>query len=174
MRANDKLPGLAKLRSVNGLDPEQVKKRPKFSDLTPIYPNEPLKMEPVSYTHLSELGSAGVVIHGDERVRGVAFAGEFVDATEEDWGREYLALEISVRVVSGIDAVSYTHLDVYKRQPLRSACLRSGFCGCRTRPSRIRGNGLVAHKERRNMAEHDVENGGADEGMEMFLSLIHI
>ena len=45
MRANDKLPGLAKLRSVNGLDPEQVKKRPKFSDLTPIYPNEPLKME---------------------------------------------------------------------------------------------------------------------------------
>ena len=47
--------------------------------------------------------SAGVVIHGDERVRGVAFAGEFVDATEEDWGREYLALEISVKVVGGID-----------------------------------------------------------------------
>ena len=45
MRANDKLPGLGKLRSVNGLDPEQVKHRPKFSDLTPIYPNEPLKME---------------------------------------------------------------------------------------------------------------------------------
>ena len=48
---------------------------------------------------LSELGSAGVVIHGDERVRGVAFAGEFVDATEEDWGCEYLALEISVKVM---------------------------------------------------------------------------
>lgn len=45
MRANDKLPGLAKLRSVNGMDPEEVKRRPKFSDLTPIYPNEPLKME---------------------------------------------------------------------------------------------------------------------------------
>ncbi len=45
MRANDKLPGLAKLRSVNGLEPEQVKHRPKFADLTPIYPNEPLKME---------------------------------------------------------------------------------------------------------------------------------
>ena len=45
MRANDKLPGLGKLRSVNGLDPEQVKHRPKFSDLTPIYPNEPLKIE---------------------------------------------------------------------------------------------------------------------------------
>ena len=45
MRANDKLPGLAKLRSVNGLEPEQIKHRPKFADLTPIYPNEPLKME---------------------------------------------------------------------------------------------------------------------------------
>ncbi|MDO4436919.1 MAG: transcription termination factor Rho, partial [Coriobacteriaceae bacterium] len=45
MRPQDKLPGLAKLTSVNGMDPDQVKKRPKFSDLTPIYPNEPLKME---------------------------------------------------------------------------------------------------------------------------------
>ena len=45
MRANDKLPGLAKIRSVDGLEPEQIKHRPKFADLTPIYPNEPLKME---------------------------------------------------------------------------------------------------------------------------------
>ncbi len=45
MRANDKLPGLVKIRSVNGLEPEQIKHRPKFADLTPIYPNEPLKME---------------------------------------------------------------------------------------------------------------------------------
>lgn len=44
-RVNDKFPGLVKLRSVNGMDPEQIRQRPKFSDLTPIYPNEPLKME---------------------------------------------------------------------------------------------------------------------------------
>ena len=44
-RANDKFPGLAKIKSVNGLDPEQIRHRPKFSELTPIYPNEPLKME---------------------------------------------------------------------------------------------------------------------------------
>ncbi|MFR3274443.1 MAG: transcription termination factor Rho [Collinsella phocaeensis] len=44
-RTNDKFPGLAKIRSVNGLDPEEIRNRPKFSDLTPIYPNEPLKME---------------------------------------------------------------------------------------------------------------------------------
>ena len=44
-RANDKYPALAKIRTVNGLDPEEIKVRPKFADLTPIYPNEPLKME---------------------------------------------------------------------------------------------------------------------------------
>ena len=44
-RANDKYPALAKIVTVNGRDPEEILKRPKFSDLTPIYPNEPLKME---------------------------------------------------------------------------------------------------------------------------------
>ena len=44
-RANDKFPGLAKITSINGQDPEAMRRRPKFSDLTPIYPNEPLKME---------------------------------------------------------------------------------------------------------------------------------
>ncbi|WP_308623288.1 transcription termination factor Rho [uncultured Enorma sp.] len=45
MRANDKFPGLAKIKSINGQDPELMRNRPKFSDLTPIYPNEQLKME---------------------------------------------------------------------------------------------------------------------------------
>ena len=44
-RANDKYPGLAKIKTVNGRDPEEMRNRPKFSDLTPIYPNEPLRME---------------------------------------------------------------------------------------------------------------------------------
>ena len=44
-RANDKFPGLAKIRTINGLDPEEIRQRPKFAELTPIYPNEPLKME---------------------------------------------------------------------------------------------------------------------------------
>ncbi len=44
-RANDKFPGLAKIKTVNGRDPEEIRNRPKFSSLTPIYPNEPLKME---------------------------------------------------------------------------------------------------------------------------------
>ena len=44
-RANDKFPGLSKIKTVNGMDPEEIRRRPKFSELTPIYPNEPLKME---------------------------------------------------------------------------------------------------------------------------------
>ena len=44
-RQGDKYPALTKIYTVNGLDPEEIKGRPKFADLTPIYPNEPLKME---------------------------------------------------------------------------------------------------------------------------------
>lgn len=44
-RGGDKRAGLAKITTVNGMDPEQIRNRPKFSDLTPVYPNEPLRME---------------------------------------------------------------------------------------------------------------------------------
>ncbi len=44
-RPGDKYPGLAKIESVNGADPEEARKRPKFSELTPIFPNERLRME---------------------------------------------------------------------------------------------------------------------------------
>ena len=44
-RGGDKRAGLAKIMTVNGLDPEQIRNRPKFGDLTPVYPNEPLRME---------------------------------------------------------------------------------------------------------------------------------
>ena len=44
-RGSDKRAGLAKITTVNGLDPEQARNRPKFGDLTPVYPNEPLRME---------------------------------------------------------------------------------------------------------------------------------
>ena len=52
---------------------------------------------------LSELDAAGVLVHGDERTRDLADIMNFEDATEQDWGREYLALELSVKCVSGID-----------------------------------------------------------------------
>ena len=44
-RGGDKRAGLAKITTVNGLDREQIRNRPKFGDLTPVYPNEPLRME---------------------------------------------------------------------------------------------------------------------------------
>ncbi len=44
-RPGDKYPGLAKIESVNGADPDAARHRPKFSELTPIFPNERLRME---------------------------------------------------------------------------------------------------------------------------------
>ncbi|HZL04986.1 MAG TPA: glutamate-5-semialdehyde dehydrogenase [Coriobacteriia bacterium] len=52
---------------------------------------------------LAVLGAQGVVVHGDERVAALGEPGTVVPATEEDWAREYLDLELAVRVVSGLD-----------------------------------------------------------------------
>ena len=44
-RSNNKFPPLAKVELVNGITPDQARERPHFRDLTPIFPNEPLKLE---------------------------------------------------------------------------------------------------------------------------------
>ncbi|GAA0531763.1 gamma-glutamyl phosphate reductase [Saccharopolyspora subtropica] len=56
---------------------------------------------------LAELQNAGVTVHGDERV--VAVGGSnVVAATEEDWGTEYLSLDIAAAVVDSLtDAVEH-------------------------------------------------------------------
>ncbi len=65
---------------------------------------------------LAELAGAGVLIHGDAAARRAAeVAGmleHFEDATEGDWGREYLALEMSVKAVAGIDE-AICHINRY-------------------------------------------------------------
>ena len=57
-----------------------------------------------------QLVEAGVLVHGDSATAEIVqtlcppFARErFVEAVDEDWGREYLALEVSIKVVSGVD-----------------------------------------------------------------------
>ena len=50
---------------------------------------------------LDALGAEGVKVHGDERVRQSWPAA--TEATDEDWGKEYLDLEIAVKVVSDLD-----------------------------------------------------------------------
>ena len=44
-RANNKFPPLQHIDLIEGKSPEEVKRRPRFRDLTPIYPNERLRME---------------------------------------------------------------------------------------------------------------------------------
>lgn len=44
-KETEKYYGLLRVEAVNGLDPEQAKKRPHFDDLTPIFPDQQLKLE---------------------------------------------------------------------------------------------------------------------------------
>lgn len=50
---------------------------------------------------VSALQDKGVTIHGCEKVQ--AAASGVVPATAEDWGTEYLSLDLSMKVVSGLD-----------------------------------------------------------------------
>ncbi len=42
---NEKYPALIKVASVNGLEPDEAKKRKSFRDLTPVYPDEKFQLE---------------------------------------------------------------------------------------------------------------------------------
>lgn len=60
------------------------------------------------------LAEAGVTIHGDEATRAVGSTlGVAVEeATVDDWGREYLDMDISIKVVSGIEE-AIAHINQY-------------------------------------------------------------
>lgn len=75
---------------------------------------------------LLDLANAGVLVHGDDRSRecfesasGLSederglIASHFVDAMESDWGLEYLALEISVKVIDGGVQEAIDHINTY-------------------------------------------------------------
>jgi glutamate-5-semialdehyde dehydrogenase len=58
------------------------------------------------------LHAEGVTIHADERFRGMAHTANTVPATEGDWGREYLALALAVRVVADL-GIAIEHIARY-------------------------------------------------------------
>ena len=68
---------------------------------------------------LPQLAQADVTVHGDETVGKVAneLGGKaqecFVAATEDDWGREYLGLEISVKCIDGGVDEAIEHINHY-------------------------------------------------------------
>ncbi|MDX6639071.1 MAG: glutamate-5-semialdehyde dehydrogenase [Solirubrobacteraceae bacterium] len=64
---------------------------------------------------LRALADAGVELRVDGRARalaGGALAGALVDATEEDWGQEFLALVLAVRVVDSVEE-AIEHINTY-------------------------------------------------------------
>ncbi len=73
---------------------------------------------------LAALGAAGVTIHGDERTRELLPDGvEFVPATEEDWGTEYLSLDLAVRVVDSLDD-AIAHISAWSSGHTEAICTR--------------------------------------------------
>ncbi len=44
-QGSDKYPAIQKVKTVNGIDVDDIRKRPKFGDLTPVYPSERLVQE---------------------------------------------------------------------------------------------------------------------------------
>lgn len=60
------------------------------------------------------LSEASVTIHGDEATRavGLSLGIEILEATVDDWGREYLDMDISIKVVSGIEE-AIAHINQY-------------------------------------------------------------
>jgi glutamate-5-semialdehyde dehydrogenase len=78
---------------------------------------------------LAALAERGVVLHGDPSVIELAPAGvEVVQATEADWGTEYLDLEMAVGVVDGVEGAighiqrwSSGHTEAIVTEDLRAA-----------------------------------------------------
>ena len=78
---------------------------------------------------LAALDAAGVAVHGDEEtVRHAPAGAAVVPATEEDWGTEYLSLDLAVRVVDDLDAAighvrrwSTGHTEAIVTQDLRAS-----------------------------------------------------
>lgn len=52
---------------------------------------------------LRALSKAGVTLHGDERALALMGGLDAVPATDEDWGREYMGLDLAVAVVDDLD-----------------------------------------------------------------------
>jgi len=78
---------------------------------------------------LTALATAGVTVHGDEvTLTHVPAGAAAVPATEEDWGTEYLSLDLAVRVVEDLDAAvahvrrwSTGHTEAIVTQDLRAS-----------------------------------------------------
>ena len=79
---------------------------------------------------LTRLTTAGVRIHGDRTTVGIAREVPgidqqlVVDATEEDWGREYLSMDLAVRVVVDLDE-AIEHIRRHSTGHTEAICTRS-------------------------------------------------
>lgn len=79
---------------------------------------------------ITRLTTAGVKIHGDEETRRIVEGTQTIDpsmiveATDEDWSREYLAMDLAVKVVNSIDE-AIEHIRTYSSGHTEAICTSS-------------------------------------------------
>jgi len=75
-------------------------------------------------TALAALAAAGVTVHGDAATLAMAPDGlATVPATDDDWAREYLSLDLAVRVVDNLDA-ALEHIRTWSTGHTEVICTR--------------------------------------------------
>jgi len=79
---------------------------------------------------LSELREAGVELVGDERARAGSGGAEIGEATEEDWGREFLDLKLAVGVVDSLEE-AIDHVNRYGTRHSEAIVTRSDEAAAR-------------------------------------------
>jgi glutamate-5-semialdehyde dehydrogenase len=74
---------------------------------------------------LPALAAAGVTVHGDPATAdaGRSVGVDVVGATDEDWGREYLSLDLAVRVVPSLDE-ALAHIECWSSGHTEAICTR--------------------------------------------------
>ncbi len=79
---------------------------------------------------LTQLAAAGVTLHLDERAMSIASASGTIPAeylkpvVEEDWAREFLSMDLAVRIVDSIDE-ALEHIRQYSTGHTEAICTRS-------------------------------------------------
>ena len=110
--------------TVNGYTPDVAQKRTSFEDLVPIFPNERLRLErPGASVAMRVVDLISPIGKGQ---RGMVVSQPKADVYKRQClfgcggnrakSRRYEMGEVSSRLADLTVAVSYTHLDVYKRQ----------------------------------------------------------
>jgi transcription termination factor Rho len=101
-KESEKYYGLLRVESINGLDPEESKSRPRFVDLTPIFPEERFDLETDRYTFTTRLlnliapigkGQRGLIVSPPKAGKTTVLK-QIANAISQKYGRVHLMVAL--------------------------------------------------------------------------------